>query len=152
VNDKSKQDEWDGLGLPKMSWWQRLRLRWTMYRVLRGKVGKKPRDWIVPLTRIEGKKGERIPVEVKPHCLFRTRRFVAGDSLGGHGTGISGVFVGQKNQSPGVGAVPTFALSSESTLGDWTWDTCDPALTITVMVEFYEDCVWSGALFGKCVF
>jgi hypothetical protein len=114
------------------------------------------------VSAVKGKKGEVLAVTARPHCLYRNERFLAWDSLGGRGTRVLQIFVGNKIQQFDPALTVFYAVSdkpyengapaSDAVYGyEAKWDTCDAQLDITVRVEFLEDCEWEGISRGLTV-
>ena len=69
-----------------------------------------------------------------------------------HTRGITGASIGQKNQMPTTTGGMLSASFINTALGNGIkWDTCQPALTISITLSFLQTCTWYGTLFGKTV-
>lgn len=111
---------------------------------------------------LKGKKGDVHKVSVQPHCLYRSDRFLAWDSVGGRGTRVLAVFVGDKQQHLTPARTLFFAVSdkpyensapaTDAVYGhEVKWDVCEPNQDIAVQVEFLEDCEWEGVSHGQTI-
>ncbi len=114
------------------------------------------RDWELSFGPASAPAGQVLVFTERPQATFRVEKVIATDSssLPGTGTRIMQISVGQKIQRPGngsgAGALTNFFASSA--LGNGTlWDTCEPALSISVVVSFVQACTFDMSVFGKCV-
>lgn len=114
----------------------------------------KARDWQLPMTQY-GTVGQTVTVTAAPQCLFRPEKLMVteiGSSTNGYGSTITGASIGQKNQMPTTTGGMLSASFINTTLGNGIkWDTCQPALTISITLSFLQTCTWYGTLFGKAV-
>lgn len=114
----------------------------------------KARDFTVPFTAY-GTVGQSVTVTATPQCLFRPEKLIVneiGSSTNGYGSTITGASVGQKNQMATNSGGLLSAGFLPTALGNGIrWDTCQPALTISITVSFLQTCTWYGALSGKAV-
>lgn len=100
----------------------------------------------------KGFAGQTINIQAMPRCLFRGERILATDDAvpAGSGTRIQNVLVGNKQQTHS--SVLTSFFSQQSLGSGTKFDTCDPALAITMSVQYMKTCTFSATLFGKAVF
>lgn len=103
-----------------------------------------------PLDGGKGAKGTTISITVAPRCLFRGERLIATDSWNPPGTGtrITQVLIGRRIQDKLGLPLPT---SHFATKRPFRLDTCEKALSISLTVEFLEDCVFDATLHGRAV-
>lgn len=100
---------------------------------------------------VAGKAGEFKYIQVQPGCLFRGEDLIARDTLDGHGTDIVAMFVGNRLQWPQGAVHPTHTLAPSQLSNGSLFDTCEPALSITLQVRFLKDCEFSATLKGRAV-
>ncbi len=113
---------------------------------------------------ITGKTGDRLTVEIKPHCFFQARTLSASDTLKGSATSIGSPFVGQRPQKWGTivytgndqfHCVDDYPSTDFDMMKrDWKrervtrFDLCAPGETISFVVTFEKDCIWYGTIAG----
>lgn len=115
------------------------------------------RDWDISFGPASAPAGETLTLFTTPQALFRGEKVLATDSVGGIGTRIMSVTVGQRVQRPsgthhrhGGGALTSFF--SQTALGNGNlWDTCQSGMTIYVVVSFVQACTFDMSVLGKCV-
>ncbi len=113
------------------------------------------RDAEVGLGSTEGETGERKWIRVAPQGVFRGEKLMATDTyfpegspVGGHGTRILSILVGDKMQRQGAGTLTAFF--GPGTLGNGSrWDTCRLGQEIAMEVEFLKTCRFDATIFGK---
>lgn len=106
----------------------------------------------------EGKAGEKKWIKVRPEELFRGEKWMMIDTgkTPGMGTRICATFVGMRAQGPVADdehpGTPTIFFGP-SALGNGTrLRTCRLGQSISLLVEFVEDCTFEATLFGKFAF
>jgi hypothetical protein len=111
------------------------------------------REWQLDLGPASAPAGEQLTFYSQPQYHFRTEKVVATDSVGGAGTRILSVQVGHRLQRPaggGQGALTSFF--AQTALGNGQlWDTCQPALTISMTVSFVQACTFDCTIFGSAI-
>lgn len=107
------------------------------------------REWSLDFGPIDGKVGETKSIVMNPRCAFRGEKLVATDDspTPGGGTLIQQIFVGQKIQL-GIRSVPTLFFAANCLANQIMMDTCEPAITITMQVEFLISCTFHASLYG----
>ena len=114
----------------------------------------KAREFQFPLTQY-GTPGQTVTVSATPQVHFRSEKLVIneiGSSTNGYGTTITGVTVGQRNQMPTTSGGMLSASFINTALGNGIkWDTCQPALSISVTLSFLQTCTWYCTIFGRAV-
>jgi len=118
------------------------------------------RDWDLAFGPASAPAGSSILFSANPQCFFRGEKVVATDtgSPQGSGTRIMQVSIGQRIQRPngggaqnGAGSLTQFFASTA--LGNGLlWDTCQPSLTISVLVSFVQACTFDMTVFGRAAF
>lgn len=118
-------------------------------------------EWQIGLSMF-GTPTQTITGTITPQCYFRAEKLMAVE-LYNNGqlnnppisTSITGAFIGQKNQLPvgaGAGGGLHAAFFATGALGNGIkWSTCQPAISITIQVNFLAIATWYGGLFGKAV-
>lgn len=101
-----------------------------------------------------GRAGSTVTAQVQPQVLFKTRKIIAMDTdpNPGSATRIIGIFVGNKTQIGLNLVLPTEEFLYYKCNNEIPMDVCDPALFITIQVQFTRDCEWRATLFGDTVY
>ena len=101
-----------------------------------------------------GVAGQTQSLTITPQCLFRGDKIIAIDDAvpPGSGTRITGLFVGQLNQMPAGGNGLLTSFLGPGNLGNGIkWSICQPALSISMQVEFLKNCTFNASIFGKAI-
>ena len=111
------------------------------------------REWQLDLGPASAPAGEQLTFYSQPQFHFRTEKVMATDSVGGTGTRILSVQVGHRLQRPaGGGQGALTAFFAQTALGNGQlWDTCQPALQISMTVSFVQACTFDCTIFGSAV-
>lgn len=111
--------------------------------------------WQIGIGPIEGKTGDVKEIEIRPSYFFRTEKMYLLDESNvdprrdGRRSRLVSVTVGQMNQIPLDGTIPTWAFGPGFYGNGVEWDTASPNIPIVLKFKFLEDCSISGVLFGQ---
>lgn len=103
-----------------------------------------------PISGAFGPVGGRTTITIRPQCIFRVEKFMVTDTVGGLGTSIVQIAIGQKIQRPGntpQGTLSQFFAEVAHANGI-TLDTAHPWEDIAITVAFNQACTFYGNLFG----
>lgn len=117
-------------------------------------VQKQTREWTLDFGPLTAPAGFVSVITVSPQVLFRGEKIVATDSLGGIGTRILQVAVGQKLQRPGGGngqGTLTSMFAATALANGITFDTAHRWAQIKMTVSFVQPCTFDATVFGKAV-
>lgn len=135
----------------------------------------KARDWFVDFPPTVGVAGQTIIITALPQVLFRVENLFANDTapIPGTGTRVGACYVGNHLQRPALTSTLTLFtgistkgppkqrgkgpsasdIHDEMLLGyrGLDWDTCQPAIAISIEVIFSQSCQFDCVLYGKAV-
>ena len=118
-------------------------------------------EWQIGMT-LFGTSGTTGTATVTPQCYFRAEKLMAVELTNAgvlnnppQNMVITGAFIGQKNQLPvgaGAGGGLHAAFFATGALGNGIkWSTCQPAITMSIQVQFNGTGTIYLGLFGKAV-
>lgn len=112
------------------------------------------RGWQISFGPRKGKKGEVITIEAPAHCLFRGEKMMACDDYErvGCGTRIRSIMIGMRSQMPPGGGGTLTVFFAQNALGNGIqWKIAKPWETISMEVEFLQDCEFNCTVFGTAL-
>jgi hypothetical protein len=118
------------------------------------------RDWDLSFGPASAPAGNTILFSADPQCFFRGEKVVATDTGTpvGTGTRVMQVSIGQRIQRPGAGGTQSgqgslTAFFAQTALGNgMLWETCQPSLSISILVSFVQSCTFDATVFGRAAF